>query len=125
LRSFLSLRFLQSVLALLGIALVVGIQIWLFERRENDHFAGPPAKGLTSGIWCSAGAVTQAGAAQVPTVSLPSCYGVQREPDTRFVEVVNAWIDFNRGIGAVREQMIAGLGLNGVTPEQVPAELSF
>ena len=28
-----------------------------------------------------------------PTVSLPSCYGVQREPDTRFVEVVNAWID--------------------------------
>jgi polar amino acid transport system substrate-binding protein len=60
-----------------------------------------------------------------PTVSLPSCYGVQREPDTRFVEVVNAWIDFNRGIGTIREQMIAGLALNGVTPEQVPAELSF
>ena len=60
-----------------------------------------------------------------PTVSLPSCYGVQREPDTRFVEVVNAWIDFNRGIGTIREQMIVGLGLNGVTPDQVPAELSF
>jgi len=60
-----------------------------------------------------------------PTVSLPSCYGIQREPDTRFVEVVNAWIDFNRGIGTIREQMIAGLALNGVTPEQVPAELSF
>jgi polar amino acid transport system substrate-binding protein len=60
-----------------------------------------------------------------PTVSLPSCYGVQREPDTRFVEVVNAWIDFNRGIGTIRDQMITGLGLNGVTPEQVPAELSF
>jgi hypothetical protein len=50
---------------------------------------------------------------------------VQREPDTRFVEVVNAWIDFNRGIGTIRDQMIAGLALNGVTPEQVPAELSF
>ena len=60
-----------------------------------------------------------------PTVSLPSCYGVQREPDTRFVEVVNAWIDFNRGIGTIRDQMITGLGLNGVTSEQVPAELSF
>ena len=60
-----------------------------------------------------------------PTVSLPSCYGAQREPDTRFVEVVNAWIDFNRGIGTIRDQMIAGLALNGVTPEQVPAELSF
>jgi polar amino acid transport system substrate-binding protein len=60
-----------------------------------------------------------------PTVSLPSCYGVQREPDTRFVEVVNAWIDFNRGIGTIRDQMIDGLALNGVKPEQVPAELSF
>ena len=60
-----------------------------------------------------------------PTVSLPSCYGAQREPDTRFVEVVNAWIDFNRGIGTIRDQLIAGLALNGVTPEQVPAELNF
>jgi polar amino acid transport system substrate-binding protein len=60
-----------------------------------------------------------------PTVSLPASYGIQREPDTRFAEVVNAWIDFNRGIGTIREQMISGLSLNGVTPEQVPAELSF
>ena len=60
-----------------------------------------------------------------PTVSLPACYGIQREPDTRFAEVVNAWIDFNRGIGTIREQMISGLALNGVTAEQVPAEHSF
>jgi polar amino acid transport system substrate-binding protein len=60
-----------------------------------------------------------------PTVSLPSCYGIQREPDTRFREVVNAWIDFNRGIGTIREMMINGLALNGVTPDQVPASLSF
>jgi polar amino acid transport system substrate-binding protein len=60
-----------------------------------------------------------------PTVALPSCYGIQREPDTRFVEVVNAWIDFNRGIGTIRDMMITGLALNGVKPEQVPAELSF
>jgi polar amino acid transport system substrate-binding protein len=60
-----------------------------------------------------------------PVVSLPSCYGIQREPDTRFREVVDAWIDFNRGIGTIREMMINGLALNGVTPEQVPSELSF
>jgi polar amino acid transport system substrate-binding protein len=60
-----------------------------------------------------------------PTVALPSCYGIQREPDTRFVEVVNAWIDFNRGIGTIRDMMIMGLALNGVKPEQVPSELSF
>jgi polar amino acid transport system substrate-binding protein len=60
-----------------------------------------------------------------PVVSLPSCYGVQREPDTRFKEVVNAWIDFNRGIGTIREQMIHGLALNGVKPDQIPADLTF
>jgi polar amino acid transport system substrate-binding protein len=60
-----------------------------------------------------------------PVVSLPSCYGVRREPDTRFVEVVNAWIDFNRGIGTIREMMINGLALNGVKPEQVPSEFTF
>lgn len=60
-----------------------------------------------------------------PAVSLPSCYGVQREPDTRFREVVDAWIDFNRGIGTIREYMIKGLALNGVKPEQIPADLSF
>ncbi len=60
-----------------------------------------------------------------PTVSLPSCYGIQREPDTRFREVVDAWIDFNRGIGTIREQMISGLALTGVKPDQVPAELSY
>jgi polar amino acid transport system substrate-binding protein len=56
---------------------------------------------------------------------LPSCYGIQREPDTRFAEVVNAWIDFNRGIGTIREQMIDGLALNGVKREQIPPSLSF
>jgi polar amino acid transport system substrate-binding protein len=60
-----------------------------------------------------------------PLVALPSAYGIQREPDTRFAEVVNAWIDFNRGIGLIRQQMIEGLALNGVKPEQIPAEISF
>jgi polar amino acid transport system substrate-binding protein len=59
-----------------------------------------------------------------PTVSLPSCYGIQREPDTRFAEVVNAWSDLNRGIGTMHEQMISGLALSSVIPEQVPAEFS-
>jgi polar amino acid transport system substrate-binding protein len=71
LRTFLSFRFLQAILALLGIALIVGTLVWLFERRHNDHFAGSPARGLTSGIWWSAVAMTQAGAAQGAPSSLP------------------------------------------------------
>jgi polar amino acid transport system substrate-binding protein len=63
LRTFLSFNFLQAVLVLLGIALLVGVLIWFFERHQNDHFGGHPVKGLISGIWWSAVAMTQAGAA--------------------------------------------------------------
>jgi ABC-type amino acid transport substrate-binding protein len=71
LRTFVSIRFLQAILALLVIALMVGALVWLFERRQNDHFGGPPVRGLTSGIWWSAVAMTQAGAAQGAPSSLP------------------------------------------------------
>ena len=71
LRTFLSFRFIQAIVALLAIALSVGILVWLFERRQNDHFAGKPMQGLASGIWWSAVAMTQAGAAQGAPSSLP------------------------------------------------------
>ena len=70
-RTFLSLRFLQAILALLVIALFVGMLVWLFERRQNNHFGGHPVHGMTSGIWWSAVAMTQAGAAQGAPSSLP------------------------------------------------------
>lgn len=60
-----------------------------------------------------------------PLVALPSCFGVRREADTRFVDVVNAWIDYNRGVGQIRDWLLAGLALNGVTREDVPAEVVF
>lgn len=62
---------------------------------------------------------------QSPLVALPSAMGVRREPDTRFVEVINAWVDYNRGVGQVRDWLLGGLALNGVTPEDVPPEVSF
>jgi ABC-type amino acid transport substrate-binding protein len=70
-RTFLSLRFLEAILVLLMIALIVGMLVWLFERQQNNHFGGPPVRGLTSGIWWSAVAMTQAGAAQGAPSSLP------------------------------------------------------
>jgi polar amino acid transport system substrate-binding protein len=60
-----------------------------------------------------------------PTVALPSCLGIQREPDPRFADVINAWIDFNRGTGQIREWLLDGLAQFGVTREQVPSTLSF
>jgi polar amino acid transport system substrate-binding protein len=60
-----------------------------------------------------------------PLVALPSCLGIQREPDTRFKEVVNAWIAMARGSGQIRQWMLEGLAKNGVSMEQVPAALTF
>ncbi len=60
-----------------------------------------------------------------PTVALPSCLGIQREPDPRFVDVINAWIDFNRGTAQIREWLLEGLTKFGVTREQIPSTLTF
>jgi len=60
-----------------------------------------------------------------PLVALPSCLGIQREADTRFADVLNAWLDYNRGIGQIRDWLLGGLALVGVKPDQVPPELTF
>ena len=62
---------------------------------------------------------------QDPLVALPSALGLRREADTRFVDVINAWIDYNRGIGQIRDWLLAGLALNGVQPDDVPKEVTF
>jgi ABC-type amino acid transport substrate-binding protein len=69
-RILLSQDFLHAVLVLIGIALAVGFVVWLFERRKTDHFQGG-VKGLGSGFWWSAVAMTQAGAAQDAPATLP------------------------------------------------------
>lgn len=60
-----------------------------------------------------------------PAVSLPSSLGVRREPDTRFVEVIDAWIAMNRGTGQIREWLIAGIEKSGAKRDSIPAELTF
>jgi polar amino acid transport system substrate-binding protein len=69
-RALLSFGFFQAVLALLGIAMGVGLVIWLLERRKTEHFSGG-AKGLGTGVWWSTIAMTQAGAAQNAPATLP------------------------------------------------------
>ncbi len=60
-----------------------------------------------------------------PLVALPTCLGIPQEPDTRFEVVLNAWLDFNRGIGQLREWLIDGLAKMGVKREQIPSALTF
>jgi ABC-type amino acid transport substrate-binding protein len=58
--TLISFSFLQAVLALLGIAIVVALLIWFFERRHNDDFGGGALHGIGSSMWWSAEAMTQA-----------------------------------------------------------------
>lgn len=70
-RAMTSLSFLQAVAALTGLALLTGVLIWLFERRQNEHFSGSVRKGLTSGVWWSTLAMTQRSHNAIGPQSLP------------------------------------------------------
>src|SRR5271169_3588096 len=58
-RTVTSFGFAQAIMALVGLALVVGLLIWFFERHHNADFGGGAAKGLSSGVWWSTVAMTQ------------------------------------------------------------------
>jgi len=70
-RTMTSFGFAQAVVALVGLALVVGLLIWFFERRHNEDFGGGLAKGLTTGVWWSTVAMTQRHTGSLGPNSLP------------------------------------------------------
>jgi ABC-type amino acid transport substrate-binding protein len=59
-RTMASSGFLIAMGTLIGLALLVGFLVWLFERRHNEDFGGSPVRGLGASIWWSAEAMTQA-----------------------------------------------------------------
>jgi polar amino acid transport system substrate-binding protein len=62
---------------------------------------------------------------QTPSVAIPSAMAVRREPDKRWRDFLSVWVDYNRGIGQMREWFIKGLSLASVKPEDVPVELNI
>ncbi|HUA55800.1 MAG TPA: transporter substrate-binding domain-containing protein [Candidatus Sulfotelmatobacter sp.] len=60
-----------------------------------------------------------------PRVQLPTCMGIRMEPDKRWRDFLDAWVDFNRGTGQIREWLYSGLALTGVKPEMIPPDLEF
>ena len=57
----LSGQFLKVIAALLGLLLLVGVLVWLLERRRNSQFGGQPLEGIGSGLWWSAVTMTTVG----------------------------------------------------------------
>ena len=62
---------------------------------------------------------------QSPAVAIPSSMAVRREPDKRWRDFLSVWVDYNRGIGQMREWFLKGLALSGVKAEDVPVELNI
>jgi polar amino acid transport system substrate-binding protein len=60
-----------------------------------------------------------------PSVTVSSSMAVRREPDKRWRDFLSVWVDYNRGIGQMREWFVKGLGMSGVKPEDVPVELNI
>ncbi|ARQ01109.1 transporter substrate-binding domain-containing protein [Pseudorhodoplanes sinuspersici] len=71
LRALTSFSFLQAVLALIGLALVVGLVVWFLERRHNEEFGGTIAKGLSSSVWWTTVAMTQRGIGHAGPRTMP------------------------------------------------------
>lgn len=61
---------------------------------------------------------------QSPAVTISSSMAVRRESDKRWRAFLSVWVDYNRGVGQMREWFVKGLGLSGVKPEDVPMELN-
>ena len=60
-----------------------------------------------------------------PRMQLPVCIGVRMEPDKRWREFLNAWIDFNRGTQQIREWLYGGLAMDDVKPEDIPPDVEL
>lgn len=57
-----TMQFVTALLSLCALLFVVGVLIWLFERRANpEEFEGDVGKGLWSGFWWSAVTMTTVG----------------------------------------------------------------
>jgi polar amino acid transport system substrate-binding protein len=69
----------------------------------------------------------QLGEIVVPTPQLRAavCPAIPYDGDRRFRGVVDAWSGDNRGIGQIREWIMAGLAKLGVGPGDLPADVSF
>lgn len=70
-RALTSFGFFQAVLALIGLALAVGVLVWLLERRHNEEFGGGLKKGLSSSVWWTTVAMTQRGIGHAGPRTLP------------------------------------------------------
>lgn len=70
-RTMTSFGFAQAIAALIGLAVAVGLLVWLFERRQNEQFGGDLKKGLSASVLWSTVAMTQRHTGDISPQTLP------------------------------------------------------
>ncbi|MGY3534687.1 substrate-binding periplasmic protein [Bradyrhizobium sp. USDA 4452] len=70
-RSIASFGFVQAALALLGLAILAGLLIWMFEHNSNEGFGRGLAHGLSSGVLWSTHTMTQRVVGGAAPITLP------------------------------------------------------
>lgn len=55
-----------------------------------------------------------------PVVATPTSIGLRMEADTKWLKVVNAWVDYNKSLGQIRDWYLAGLKPLGVEAADIP-----
>ena len=60
-----------------------------------------------------------------PRIQLPTCMGVRKEANKDWRDFLNAWVDYNRGVQQIRQWLYDGLAINGVKPEDIPADVEL
>ncbi|HEY6432346.1 MAG TPA: transporter substrate-binding domain-containing protein [Acetobacteraceae bacterium] len=80
--------------------------------------------GLIQGLSVTAKApeLSQAVVLKQPVVALPSAMGLQEEPDRRWRDFLDAWVDYNAGSRQVADWMRVGLLKMGVKPDTIPVD---
>ena len=69
LRSLISPGFFVALLGLLGITVLVGMIVWLLERRANEVFGRDPKTGISQSVWWSASTMAQASTEHQPATN--------------------------------------------------------
>jgi polar amino acid transport system substrate-binding protein len=73
------------------------------------------------GVSAKAPMLDQVTLLQLPYVALASALGVQEEPDRRWRDFLDSWIEYNRGTRQIGAWMRDGLLAMGVQPASIPA----
>lgn len=58
-----------------------------------------------------------------PVVGLPSCFAIAKEPNQDLRNFLDVWIEYNKGIGQIREWLVNGMKHSGIEQEDIPENI--